>query len=82
MIEPLQGKEIIVIGPEVEGTCLFCLEFEKKVTSKYSGTIPMRSAPASALKGFDLKTQTWATPTIIFIEDGKEIWSHQGMMSS
>ena len=82
VIEPLQGKEIIVIGPEVEGTCLFCLEFEKKVTSKYSGTIPMRSAPASALKGFDLKTPTWATPTIIFIEDGKEIWSHQGMMTS
>jgi peptide methionine sulfoxide reductase msrA/msrB len=82
VIEPLQGKEIIVIGPEVEGTCLFCLEFEKKVTSKYSGTIPMRSAPASALNGFDLKTPTWATPTIIFIEDGKEIWSHQGMMTS
>ena len=28
-IEPLGGKEIIVIGPEEEGTCLFCLEFEK-----------------------------------------------------
>jgi peptide methionine sulfoxide reductase msrA/msrB len=82
VIEPLQGKEIIVIGPEVEGTCLFCLEFEKKVSSSYNGTIPMRSAPASALKGFDLKTPTWATPTIIFIEDGKEIWSHQGMMTS
>ena len=82
VIEPLQGKEIIVIGPEVEGTCLFCLEFEKKVTSSYNGTIPLRSAPASALKGFNLKTPTWATPTIIFIEDGKEIWSHQGMMTS
>ncbi|WP_435187820.1 peptide-methionine (S)-S-oxide reductase MsrA [Pseudothioglobus sp. nBUS_23] len=82
VIEPLQGKEIIVIGPEVEGTCLFCLEFEKKVTSSYNGTIPLRSAPASALKGFDIKTPSWATPTIIFIEDGKEIWSHQGMMTS
>jgi peptide methionine sulfoxide reductase msrA/msrB len=81
-IEPLHGKEIVVIGPEVEGTCLFCLEFEKKVTSSYKGTIPMRSVPASALKGFDLKTPTWATPTIIFIEDGIEIWSHQGMMTS
>ena len=82
VIEPLQGKEIIVIGPEVEGTCLFCLEFEKKVTSSYNGTIPLRSAPASALKGFILETPTWATPTIIFIEDGKEIWSHQGIMTS
>ena len=81
-IEPLGGKEIIVIGPEVEGTCLFCLEFERKVTSKYNGTIPLRSTPASALKGFNIQSPTWATPTIIFIDDGKEIWSHQGIMSS
>jgi len=79
---PIGGKEIIVIGPEIEGTCLFCIEFEKKVTSKYLGTIPLRSSPVSALKGFDLSTETWATPTIFFIEDGKEIWAHQGIMSS
>ena len=79
---PIGGKEIIVIGPEIEGTCLFCIEFEKKVTSKYIGTIPLRSSPVSALKGFDLSTETWATPTIFFIEDGKEIWAHQGIMSS
>ena len=81
-IVPLGSKEIIVIGPEIEGTCLFCLEFEKKVTSKYKGTIPLRSSPASALKGFELKTETWATPTIFFIADGKEVWAHQGIMSS
>ena len=81
-IVPIGGKEIIVIGPEVEGTCLFCLEFERKVTSNYNGTIPMRSSPASALKGFDIQIPTWATPTIIFIDDGKEVWSHQGIMSS
>jgi len=79
---PIGGKEIIVIGPEIEGTCLFCIEFEKKVTSKYLGTIPLRSSPVSALKGFDLSSETWATPTIFFIEDGKEIWAHQGIMSS
>ena len=79
---PIGEKEIIVIGPEVEGTCLFCLEFDRKVTSNYNGTIPMRSSPASALKGFDIQTATWATPTIIFIDDGKEVWSHQGIMSS
>ena len=81
-IEPLGGKEIIVIGPEVEGTCLFCIEFERKVTSQYKGTIPLRSIPASALKGFDIQTPTWATPTIIFINEGKEVWSHQGIMTS
>ena len=82
VIEPYGGKEIIVIGPEIEGTCLFCLEFERKVTSKYNGTIPLRSAPASSLKDFAIETPTWATPTIIFIDDGKEIWSHQGIMTS
>ena len=81
-IIPLGGKEIIVIGPEIEGTCLFCIEFEKKVTSKYKGTIPLRSTPASALKGFEINTPTWATPTIFFIDDGREVWSHQGIMSS
>jgi len=81
-ITPLGGKEIIVIGPEIEGTCLFCLEFEKKVTSKYKGTIPLRSTPASALNGFEINTPTWATPTIFFIDDGREVWSHQGIMSS
>ncbi len=81
-IEPLGGKEIIVIGPEIEGTCLFCIEFERKVTSQYKGTIPLRSIPASALKGFDIQTPTWATPTILFINEGKEVWSHQGIMTS
>ena len=81
-IIPLGGKEIIVIGPEIEGTCLFCLEFEKKVTSIYKGTIPLRSTPASALKGFEINTPTWATPTIFFIDDGREVWAHQGIMSS
>ena len=81
-IEPLGGKEIIVIGPEIEGTCLFCIEFERKVTPNYQGTIPLRLTPASALKGFDIQTPTWATPTIIFVENGSEIWSHQGIMSS
>ena len=81
-IIPLGGKEIIVIGPEIEGTCLFCLEFEKKVTSIYKGTIPLRSTPASTLKGFEINTPTWATPTIFFIDDGREVWAHQGIMSS
>ena len=72
----------MLLVQRVEGTCLFCLEFERKVTSNYQGTIPLRSTPASALKGYDIETPTWATPTIIFVEDGKEVWSHQGIMSS
>ncbi len=81
VIMPLGGMEILVIEAEDEGSCLYCLQFEQDVTSKYKGSIPLRSAPMTALKGFDLKTPTWATPTIFFIKDGKEIWANQGYMS-
>ncbi|WPE17075.1 peptide-methionine (S)-S-oxide reductase MsrA [Candidatus Thioglobus autotrophicus] len=74
-VKPLGGMEILVIEAEDKGSCLYCLQFEKEVTSKYKGSIPLRSAPASALKGFDLKTPTWATPTIFFIKDGKGVWA-------
>ena len=80
-IKPLGGQEILVIEAEDKGSCLFCLEFEKNVSSKYQGSIPLRSAPKSSLKGFTLKTPAWATPTILFIKDGVEVWSHQGYLT-
>ena len=81
LIEPLSGMEILVIEAEDKGSCLYCLQFEKEVSSKYKGSIPLRSAPMTALKGFDLKTPTWATPTIFFIKDGKEVWAKQGYIA-
>ncbi|MDB2590160.1 peptide-methionine (S)-S-oxide reductase MsrA [Candidatus Thioglobus sp.] len=80
VIMPLGGMEILVIEAEEKGSCLYCLQFEKEISSKYKGNIPLRSSPSSALKGFDLKTKTWATPTIFFIKDGKEVWAKQGYM--
>ncbi len=80
-IIPLGGKEILVIEAADKGSCLYCLQFEKDVSSQYQGNIPLRSTPASALKGFTLNTQTWATPTIFFIQDGAEIWAKQGYLS-
>jgi peptide methionine sulfoxide reductase msrA/msrB len=81
LIEPLGGMEILVIEAEDKGSCLYCLQFEKEVIAKYKGDIPLRSVPAIALKGFDLTTETWATPTIFFIKNGKEIWAKQGYMT-
>ena len=80
ILEPLRGKEIIIVDAEVKGSCLYCIQFEKKVTDHYNGTIPLRTAPASSLQGFELTTETWATPTIFFIEDGVEVWASQGYM--
>lgn len=74
-IQPLGGKEIIVIDAE---NCLFCAKFKNNVTDHYNGTIPLRTAHQDTLKGFKLKTKIEGTPTILFIEDGKEVASFVG----
>jgi len=76
-ISPLGGKEIVVIDAE---HCRFCVKFKKNVTDHYIGTIPLRTAHQDALKGFKLTSKIEGTPTIIFIEDGKEVESFTGYM--
>jgi len=76
-ISPLGGKEIVVIDAE---HCRFCEKFKKNVTDHYQGTIPLRTVHQDALKGFTLKTKIEGTPTIIFIEDGKEVEAYTGYM--
>ena len=76
-IKPLGGKEIVVIDAPF---CPYCERFKKDVTSSYKGDTPLRTANSNKLKGFDIKTKLYATPTILFIEDGKEIYSHVGYM--
>ena len=77
-IQPLGGKEIVVIDAE---HCRFCAKFKKNVTNRYNGTLPLRTAHKDALKGFKLKTRIEGTPTILFIEDGKEVESFVGYMN-
>ncbi|MFK5936776.1 MAG: peptide-methionine (S)-S-oxide reductase MsrA [Sulfurimonas sp.] len=76
---PLGGKEIIVI--KSDHYCPYCEKFEREVSSGYKGTLSLRTVVASALSGFDIKTKLYATPTILFIEDGKEIIAHLGFMN-
>jgi peptide methionine sulfoxide reductase msrA/msrB len=75
---PLGGKEIIVI--KSEHYCPYCEKFEKDISSLYHGSLPLRTVMAKTLKGFDVKTDLSATPTILFIEDSKEIIAHRGYM--
>ena len=77
---PLGGKEIVVI--KSEGYCPYCDKFEEDVSSTYKGALPLRTLYARSLKGFDVKTKIFATPTILFIEDGKEVIGHVGYMDS
>ena len=75
---PLGGKEIIVV--KSEHYCPYCEKFEAEVSNSYKGTLPMRTVLASSLKSFKLSTKIYATPTILFIENGKEIIGHVGFM--
>ncbi len=76
-VTPLGGKEIVVItAPH----CRFCKNFKFDVTDHYHGTIPLRTARQRQLEEFTLKGAIEGTPTILFIEDGKEVYRHVGYM--
>ncbi|MDB4043257.1 peptide-methionine (S)-S-oxide reductase MsrA [Gammaproteobacteria bacterium] len=74
-----QGKSIVVIEPE--GYCPYCEKFKAKVTNNYLGSVPLVYRLASQLDGLTIDSPTWATPTILFLEEGKEVFGHQGYMS-
>ena len=78
-IKPLGGKEIVVIDADF---CPYCEQFKKDVISTYKGNTPLRISHADRLKGFILKTKLDATPTILFIKDGKELFSHKGYLDA
>ena len=76
-ITPLGAKEIVVIDAE---HCRFCEKFKRNVTNTYNGTLPLRTVHQDALKGFKLSSKIEGTPTILFIEDGKEVEAYTGYM--
>jgi len=76
----LLGKQIVVI--DAQGYCPYCEQFKKEVANAYQGTIPMTFRHASQLDGLTIKTPTWATPTILFLEQGKEVFGRQGTMTA
>lgn len=75
----LQGQHIVVIdAPD----CPYCEQFKKQVANDYQGTIPMHFRSARQLQGLQLKTPTFATPTILFLQNGTEVFGRQGAMSA
>ena len=75
----LIGKNILVVEPE--SYCPYCEKFKSLVVENYNGNLPITFRLASQLDDIELQTPTWATPTIIFLEQGKEVFGHQGYMS-
>ena len=78
--KPLRiGKQIVVIEPE--GFCPYCDKFRSDVTNEYAGSISLSYRHASNLENLNITTPTWATPTILFLENGNEVFGHQGYLS-
>ena len=73
------GKNIVVIEPS--GYCPYCDKLKEDVLNEYAGNIPLHYRKASELEGINLVTPTWATPTILFIQDGKEVFGYQGYLN-
>ena len=76
----LIGKKILVI--QAEGFCPYCEKFNVNVANNYEGDIPVINRFANQLDGLEIDSPTWATPTIIFLNNGKEVFAHQGYLNS
>ena len=74
----IKGAHILVI--EANGFCPYCKKFRTDITEKYQGSVPISFRTSSQLKGLEINTPTWATPTVIFLRDGKEEFGFQGYM--
>ncbi|PID64055.1 MAG: peptide-methionine (S)-S-oxide reductase [Gammaproteobacteria bacterium] len=75
----LTGKHIVVLeAPH----CPYCEAFKQQIGNSYQGDIALHYRLSAGLDGLQIHTETWATPTIFFIEDGKEVFAHQGLMTA
>ena len=79
VVRPLGGLEIIVV--ESTHYCPFCEQFKKDVSDDYRGSVPMRTVLESQLEGFEGVRGIFATPTIMFIKDGKVVETKKGYLS-
>lgn len=73
------GQHIVVIDSEF---CPYCDKFKADVSNDYQGSIPMYFRRASQLDGLTITSPTWATPTILFMENGVEKYGIQGYVNA
>ena len=73
----LAGKQILIL--DSQDYCPYCEKLKNDVTDNYKGSIQMSHRTSDQLHGLQIISPTWATPSIIFLEDGKEVFAHQGL---
>lgn len=75
----LTGKHILVI--DSESYCPYCEKFKAEVANSYQGDIPMHFRYSRQLDGLAIKTEATATPTIILLQDGREVFAFKGSLA-
>lgn len=75
----LVGKQVVII--DSRNYCPYCEKLKSIVLNDYQGTIPLTYRYADQLDGLVVRSATWATPTILFFENGKEVAGFQGYMT-
>jgi len=75
----LEGKQVVII--DSKNYCPYCEKLKSTVLNDYQGTIPLTYRYADQLEGLVVRSATWATPTILFFENGKEVAGFQGYMT-
>ena len=74
----LNGKQIVVL--DSQNYCPYCEKLKLDVTNNYKGSIPLSYRSSDQLHKLEIISPTWATPSLIFLEDGKEVFSYQGYL--
>ena len=74
----LLGKQILIL--DSQSFCPYCEKLKEDVTNSYKGSIPLAYRTSDQLHDLQIKSPTWATPSVIFLENGKEIFAYQGYL--
>ena len=74
------GKHILIL--DSQGYCPYCEKIKVDVTNEYKGSIPLTYRTSDQLHGLKIKSPTWATPSLIFLNNGREVFAHQGYIES
>jgi len=72
-----EGKQIVVIEAE---HCPYCEKLKQDVLNDYQGDIPLSYRHASQLHDLKIDSPTWATPTVLFLDNGREVSANLGYM--
>ena len=75
----LTAKQILVL--DSQNYCPYCEKFKHDVTSGYKGSIQLSYRTSDQLHCLEISSPPWAPPSLIFLENGKEVFSHQGYIN-